>query len=126
MDIKRFFLVALAAWMVMGLLSIIWHLVLFSDLYNNGNCNIPIAALAYFMLSLLMTYAYPIFYKGGSPVIEGLKFGIFIGLIWILPLHILQLSIERVDLNMMLVDDPWHAIEQGIGGIVIALVYGRK
>ena len=62
---------------------------------------------------MLMAYLYPKGYSEGSPVGEGLKFGILIGLIWILPLG-------------LILDAVWHLVEEGAGGIVIGLVYGRN
>lgn len=44
-----------------------------------------IIVLGYLLLAILMTYVYPKGYSGGEPLAEGLRFGVFIGVLYTLP-----------------------------------------
>ena len=132
MDLKKLFLAWIAGFVVMFALAGLWHMVVMKDYYAEQSAEVarpeadmmPIA-LGYAVLALLMAYAYPIGYQGGTPWVEGLKFGLFVGLIWILPLGLVLFGVENWTMNLMFVDVPWHLVEQGIGGIGIGLIFGR-
>ena len=131
MDFKKFIIALVAGFVVMFLLSGLWHVLIMGDFYK---ANTPSAmeqhqlqfiALGYLILAVLMSYIYPKGYQGGTPVTEGLKFGIVIGLLWILPVSVvLSGVITGYSGKLLIVDSVWHIVEQGIGGIVIGLVYG--
>ena len=85
-----------------------------------------IAALGYVLLALLMAHVYPKGYAGGAPASEGLRFGAFIGLIATLPRSLVLYAMEGGHTGtLVIVDASWHIVEQGIGGLVIALLHGR-
>jgi len=82
--------------------------------------------IGYVVLALLMAYVYPIGYKGGSALMVGLKFGAIMGLIWIVPHSIVMLGVEgTIPFQFIAVDGMWHLVEQGAGGVVIAMLYGK-
>ena len=87
--------------------------------------NFLFIVLGYGALAFLMSYAYPIGYKGGTPVKEGLRFGILVGLLVALPLNLILHGVWKVTLAGSLVDSIYHVIEQIVGGIIIALIYGN-
>jgi len=86
MNGRRFLIGALAAFAVAFLLSGLWHVVLMGDFYESATVSgreAPLMwaiALAYLMVGAIMAYMYPKGYEGGSPAIEGFKFGAIIGL----------------------------------------------
>ena len=132
MNAKKIILAWLAAFVVTFALAGLWHQVLLVDFYKvntealaREEINILFVVLGQLILTFLMAFIYPIGYKGGSPIKEGFKFGALIGFIWILPLSLIMHGIWTVPLNSVLVDSGWHIIEEGIGGIVIGLVYGK-
>ena len=133
MNIKKMVLALLAGFIVMFLLSGLWHMMIMGDLYNSSKPpgayaepKLQFIAFGYFVLALLMAYMYPKGYKGGKPVIEGLKFGILIGILWILPQSLVYLGLMAGSGTVVIVDTIWHVVEEGIGGIVIGLVYGTQ
>ena len=81
-------------------------------------------AVGHLVLALLMAWVYPIGYKGGSPVKEGLRFGAVIGLIWILPWSVIIYGIWNLPLAVVLVDSAWHVVEEGLAGLAVGLIYG--
>ena len=73
-----------------------------------------------------MAYMYPQGYKGGSPLKEGLRFGVVIGLLWILPYNVIMIGVVGTSKTLVVVDALWHIVEQGVGGIVIGYIYRSK
>lgn len=68
---------------------------------------------------------YPMMNKGASAIKDGLCFGILVGLLIRVPSIVLHLGYGTGDLNFLFVDGIWHCIEEGIGGIAIAMMYAR-
>lgn len=125
MKIKKFIIAWVVGFVAMSGIAALWHLVIMGWFYDIKP-QLPFIVLAYLILAALMSYAYPIGYKGGHPAKEGVKFGIFIGLLWILPLQLILASAGRTTFTIGLVDAAWHVVEQGVGGIVMGLLYGRS
>ena len=133
MNAKKCILALIVSFIVMFLLSGLWHMYIMGDFYMEQNpaakseVMLGFVILGYAVLALLMAYAYPLGYKGGSPVGEGLRFGILIGLLWLVPRSIVLYGVENTGTGLVLiVDGVWHLAEQGIGGIIIGLIYGRS
>ena len=133
MSAKKFVLAALAGFAVMFGLSTLWHKVIMVNFYGKHyksiveNVDIIYVLCGYLVLAYLMSLIYPIGYKGGSPLKEGSRFGVIMGLVMLMPMTIIVLLGTGIVSHMgALVDVLWHLIEEGVGGTVIALVYGRK
>ena len=131
MDLKKMLFAIIASFVAMFALSGLWHTFFMADFYATDRPTVAFAepkmqfvVLGYFILALLMAYIYPLGYKGGSSVTEGLKFGILIGLLWMLPEAVVLFGVFESSGTVLVVDAIWHLVEQGIGGIVIGLVYG--
>jgi len=112
-------------WVVAGL----WHNLIMPALYKDTHAThegIGIMLVAYIALALIMVYMYPLGFKGGKPVLEGLRFGLIIGLLWVFP-HELAMTGAHGGKSIIYVckNAGWHMIEQGIGGIIISVFYGR-
>ncbi len=133
MNVKKFVLAWVAAVVVTFLLGVLWHLFLLADFNEvqeqalaREEPNMVFVFVGHLILGFLMALVYPIGYKGGSPVKEGFRFGALIGLIWILPLSVILHGVWNLPLTGVIVDSAWHVIEEGVGGIAIARVYGRQ
>jgi hypothetical protein len=128
MKIQKLLLAIVVGFIVMFGLAGLFHLVIMKDFFMEklgGEPSIHYAMLSYAFLAILMSYIYPFGYKGGSPVKEGLIFGILMGLLCRLPLQVLEMGYGRVDLSFVVTEAVWHMVEEGIGGIAIAMVYGK-
>jgi hypothetical protein len=129
MNIKKFVLATLAGGAAMWLTAGAWHMWIMRHFYAVGHgahhSGTGYIAVAYLVLGLLMAYMYPIGYKGGKPLFEGLRFGVLIGLVWVLPHTLAMLGAHGGSLWRVLINAAWHVIEQGIGGIIVGLIYGR-
>jgi len=117
----------------MFILGGLWHMLIMHDFYEKyggesalAEPNMLFIILGVLILATLMAYMYPQGYKGGSAVKEGLRFGVVIGLLWILPLSLIMVGVMGASKKLVVVDTLWHLFEQGIGGIVIGYVYRSK
>jgi len=130
LNYKKFLLASLAGAGAMWLLAGLWHEVIMASFYaaeaHATHEGTAIILLAYLILGILMAYLYPLVYKGGRPFLEGLWFGILIGLLWVFPHELAMAGAHGKSLVYVFKNAAWHIVEQGAGGIVIGLVYGRK
>lgn len=129
MNKMKFLQATLAATISMVLLAGLWHKIIMARFYASethaSHEGTGIIFLAYVVLSLLMAYLYPRGYKGGQPVLEGLTFGLIIGLLWVFPHELAMAGAHGTSILYTFKNVAWHMIEQGIGGIILGLVYGR-
>jgi len=131
MNVKKWFLAGLVGFVVMFILSGLWYMLIMDAFYREQvgalmreQYNFIFIVLGYLVMAFLMSYIYPIGYKGGSPAKEGLRFGALIGLLVWLSSNLILYGAHNMTLSATLVDSGWHVVEEGIGGLVIALVYG--
>ena len=121
----------LAGAVTMGILGGLFHGVLAagylaSQLPNGATMPSP-GLVAWFLLpvTLIMAYLYPKGYEGGAPAVEGFRFGALVGIIMVLPLNVLFVGMFGVGMGAIIVDVPWHLVEQGATGAAIGLAYGK-
>ena len=133
MDFKKFFVAGIADSIVIFLLSGLWHQLILTDFYTartqalaRTEVDMLWITIGIFVLGFLMAYVYPMGYQGGSSLKEGFRFGAVIGLIWILPWSLIIHGIWNYPLDSVILDAVWHMAEEGVAGIVIALVYGSN
>jgi hypothetical protein len=137
MNTKKLLMATIAAFAVMFVVGGLTHLVVFKDWFLNhtgisGNLNRPAALMQYsvaalLLLAFIMSYIYPKGVEGDNKIMQGLKFGIIISVLWFFPCNLIEYSMTTVlSLKAILMDAVLHAVEQGLAGIAIALVYGNK
>lgn len=126
---KKLILSTLASGFGMWIAAGLWHNLILPTFNKNIEAHhngLAIMLVAYFILALLMSYLYFISYKGGKPVIKGLKIGIIIGILWVFPHGLAMAGTHDTSIIYEIKNMLWHMIEQGIGGIIIAIMYGKK
>jgi uncharacterized membrane protein YvlD (DUF360 family) len=127
--LKKLALATLAAGVAMWLLAGLWHKLILAGFYTTETHatheGTGIIFVAYMVLAILMATIYPLGYTQGRPVLEGLRFGMLIGLLWVFPHELAMAGAHGTSLAYVFKNAAWHVVEQGAGGIVIALVYGR-
>ena len=63
-----------------------WHVVWFHELYQSWGAMtrthpiMPLGIAAILIQGVVIGYLYPFFFKGGNPIIQGVKFNLIIGL----------------------------------------------
>ncbi|MEQ9006411.1 MAG: hypothetical protein RLP12_00900 [Ekhidna sp.] len=89
-----------------------------------GSQPTPVLALGtHLVISTVMVYLYPKFYKGGSAALEGYRLGVAVGVLTIAPIAFVFL-VMKISIWTIVVDVLWHIlIEEPLTGVVIGLVY---
>jgi len=129
MNIKKFMLATIAGGFTMWVIAGIWHNVIMVNFYNKQHAeheDIALLIIAYLILAMFMSYLYPLFHKVENRVLNGLLFGSIIGLLWVFPHDLAMAGAHNTSLFYAIKNGAWHMVEQGIGGIVIALILGKK
>jgi hypothetical protein len=74
-----------------------------------------------------MVFIYPIIWPNEKIIIlKGLKIGVFIGIIWVLPHGLAIAGVHHTPILYEFKNTLYHIFEQSIGGVVIALLVGNK
>lgn len=112
-------------WVISGL----WHNLILANFYAKAKGasheGIGILLISYFILAGFMVFLYTRYYQGGKPVLEGLKFGAIIGILWVFPHDLAMAGAHGEPMAYVFKNGIWHAVEQGLGGIVMGLIYSR-
>jgi hypothetical protein len=89
--------------------------------------NLVLVFIGYLLLAMLMTALYGRFVRGPqSPAWSGLRFGMAAGVCWLMPYSLVLFGVYRFPFVALPMDLGWALIEQGIGGLVIGLIYGKS
>ena len=112
-------------WLVAGLAHEVIFKQFFRDATDASHEGAGIIFFSYILLGVLMTYFYSIAPKGTKPILDGLKYGAFIGIVWVLPHGLVMAGAHGESISYQFVNGLWHVIEQGFGGGVIGYVYAK-
>ena len=129
MNIKKFILSTLASGITMWIVAGIWHNVIMANFYNKQHAeheDIALLIIAYLILAMFMSYLYPLFNKLENRALNGLLFGGIIGLLWVFPHELAMAGAHGTSILYVIKNATWHIVEQGIGGIVIAFIFGQN
>ena len=115
----------LGMWIIAGL----WHNLILPAVNENIEAHhegIGIMLIAYLILAFMMSYIYSLIDKGEKPLMEGLRLGIIIGIVWVFPHGLAMAGAHHTSIIYEIKNTFWHIIEQGVGGIIIAAIYGKN
>ena len=119
------FLASIVMWLFAGL----WHEILMAQFYQREteatHEGTGVIFVAYLVLGFIMAYIYPIGYRGKKPAVEGLRFGLLMGVLWVFPHELAMAGAHGDSISYVFKNALWHLVEQGVGGIVIGLIYGK-
>ena len=82
--------------------------------------------LAFLITAFLMSYLYPLIYRGGPSWKEGLRVGVIMALFVSLPENLHVYALTNVPFIKLLFPAVWVMVIWGPAGVVIGLVYGRR
>lgn len=111
----------------------VWHLVLFKDLYAKlaifSRLDDPIVPLGFASMLIqgaVLAYLYPFIARAGNPVIEGLRFGLIMGLFIASSAVLAEAAKQRVtSLPLwLMVESVYYTIQFSLCGLAIAFVHG--
>jgi len=129
MNTKQIIIATLASGLVMWALAGLWHKLLAVAFYSRethaSHEGVGIILIAYLVLGLLMAYLFPAIQPGQNILLSGLIFGAVIGLLWVFPHELAMAGAHGKPLAYVFKNAAWHVVEQGVGGVVIALVVSK-
>lgn len=115
-----------AMWVVGGL----WHNLILPIFDSNAQAHhdgLVIVLISYFILAFLMAYLFLLGYQEHkSVVIEGLKMGVVVGILWVFPHGLAMAGTHDTSIVYEIKNTLYHMIEQGIGGIIIAFIMVKR
>ncbi len=133
MDRKKWLLSGIAAFVVLYIVSFLWYGLIMADAYGDwfsgaarAEVDFLYITLGYLFYGLTLAWVYPMGYKGGPGLQEGMRFGVIAGaLIWLGP-EFINLGSFDLTLTGTIVDFFYHLVEAMIGGMVIGLIHGSR
>ena len=114
-------------------MGFIWHLRLFKGLYQRlaiysriDDPIVPLGFLAMVIQGALLAYLYPLLPHGNSPILDGIKFGLLMGLFIASSAVIAEAAKQRVTSlpTWLLVESSYYALQFSLAGLAIGLIYG--
>lgn len=114
-------------------LGFVWHLKLFKDLYKRlaiysrlDDPIIPLGFLSMLIQGALLAYLYPLVARSGSPIVDGLKFGLLMG-VFLASSAVLAEAAKQKTTSLptwLAVESIYYLIQFSLVGIAIGLIYG--
>ena len=88
--------------------------------------NLVLVYAGYLSLGLVMAWLYPRFKSGViTPWRSGAAFGLVTAIVWLMPYSLVLFGVYRFPYEALPLDFAWALVEQGTGGVVVGLVYGK-
>ena len=89
--------------------------------------NLILVFVGYVTLALLMSVVYARLVRvTGSPAWSGLRFGMVVAVCWLMPYSLVLFGVYNFPYAALPRDFAWALLEQGIGGLVIGMIYGKS
>lgn len=110
-----------------------WHMFWFHDRYaqmgamTRAEPIIPLGLLAMVMQGVVIAYLYRRWYRGGNPIVEGVKFSLIAGLLVYSvmgPATVAKFAIEPVG-EFLAYHTVFQALQFVFTGVTLGLIYGR-
>ena len=121
----RLLIATLAGGLGMWIIAGLWHNLILPAINDNIEAHhdgIGIMFIAYILLGFLMSYVYTLINKKRNFILEGLKIGVIIGIIWVFPHGLTMAGAHNTSIIYEIKNAIWHIFEQGVGGIIIASI----
>ena len=110
-----------------------WHWIWFHDAYQAMGAvtrpepNVPLGMMAMLMQGLVIAYLYPLYYRGGNPIVEGVKFSMIIGLVVYSIMG--PATAAKMNINPIATFLAYHTVFQVIQflvtGVALGAIFGR-
>lgn len=126
-------LLATAVYVVISMvLGMTWHMVVFKGvydslgIYNRQEPIIPLGLSSMLIQGAILAYLYPYLYRGGKPVIAGVRFGLIMGL-FMFTTTTLAAGAKTVVTSMstwLIIQSAFHLVQFVASGAAIGMVFG--
>ena len=130
------FAASLVAYLVVTFFfAIVWHLVLFKDLYRElaifsrgDNPNMLLVFVSVIIQGAVMAYLYPLVSRGESPIWDGVKFGLLMG-IFLASVAVLAEGAKQNVTSLstfVVMEGLFFLIYFVLYGLVVGLIHGKN
>jgi len=117
----------LLSWLIYGMIFMDFFMKYFGHIYRSeADMKIWAFAIGNFSQAFFMYLIYSKGYGGGSPFMEGIKFGILIGLFWVIPYMAFTWGGMPVSYPGVAVDGIIGFVLTVIAGIITAFIHGKR
>ncbi len=126
---SRFNIATLVGGFAMWITAGLWHNLILPMVNENIEAHhegLVLMLISYIILAFLMATIYSMIRRSENIVLDGLKIGIIIGVLWVFPHGLAMAGAHNTSVFYEIKNTIWHMVEQGIGGIVIALIMGKN
>lgn len=85
MNVKKIILVTTSYVRLSMIIAYPWHMIWFHDIYRGlgaftrPTTIVPLGMVSMLTQGIVIGYLYPFYYKGGKPVVQGIKFSLIMG-----------------------------------------------
>lgn len=134
MNIKKVTVATISYFVLTMAIAYPWHLVWFHDLYVNMGAFtraepvIPLGMLAITIQGIVIAYLYPFWYRGGMPVLGGIKFSLIIGLMVYSVMGFAMAA--KIDINpistFLIYNTIFQFIQFALTGAALGIIYGKN
>ena len=134
MNYKKIALATLSYVVLSMAVAFPWHMIWFHDLYTQMGAVtrpepiIPLGMLSMLIQGAVIAYLYPFWYRGGNPVVQGIKFSFIAGLLIYTVMGfatVAKMNINPVS-TFLIYHTVFQAIQFVITGAALGLIYGKK
>ena len=133
MNLVRFTLATAAAWAIFLFGGVIWHEVIFEAWYNEWvfgieRMEMPILYFitTHAMRALVFVYVYHMLYKGGVPIIKGLKFGFLMGILTGLTVTSYYGDFNITSPGWAVLEFSYNIVRAILVGVTVAAIIGER
>jgi len=133
MNTKKFLFAAVGYIIVTFIIAAGWHLVLFKSVYaelgifTRKEPLIPLGLISMVIQGVVLAYLYPFFKKDGTPMKDGLKFGLLMGIFMGSNAVFAEAGKNEVTSlsTWLLLESIYYIVQFAITGTVIGLIFGK-
>jgi len=133
MNIKKTILATASYVVITMAIAYPWHMMWFHDLYagmgafTRAEPIIPLGMLAMITQGIVIAYLYPHYYKGGNPILQGIKFSLLIGAVVYSVMGFAMVA--KIDINpistFLFYSVIFQLIQFALTGAALGLIFGN-
>lgn len=118
--------------MITFALGFIWHLVVFKDIYHRlaiytriDDPIVPLGFLAMLIQGAVLAYVYPLIATGSNPIVDGIGFGLLMGVFLASSAVIAEVAKQRVTSlrTWFVLESSYYGIQFILTGLAIAFIH---
>ena len=134
MNTKKYLLATLAFIIVGFIITFVWHLVLFKEVYDSLKIYsrepiIALGFLSFILIGLAFVYIFQFFRRGKNPILEGLVFGLLAYGVLMGSVGALAEGAKHSTTSLstwLVIEISFFVITGAILGTIVGLIYGKS